>query len=93
MFTDKLSQRILASLLGVSALLIASAAMIFMLNTSFTAKAADQPEEPKIWDDGLRGAVGLGIQDSTGYFIVWGNPNLFYKVNLNKAQDWYQEGE
>lgn len=91
MFTDKISQRILASLLGLSAIIVAGAALLLTLNSTFTAKAADKPEDMKVWDDGLRGAVGLGIQDSTGYFIVWGNPNLFYKVNLNKAKDWYTE--
>lgn len=90
MFTDKLSQRILASLLGVSAIIIASAALIFTLNTSFTATAAGSPTESKVWDDGLRGAVALGIKDNTGYFVVWGNPNLFYKVELDRAKDWYE---
>jgi hypothetical protein len=89
MLKDRLSQRILASLLGTSAVIIASAALIFTLNHSFTATAADNP----VWDDGLRGAVGLGIKDNTGYFVVWGNPNLFYKVDLNKAQDWYGESK
>ena len=91
MFNDKLSQRILASLLGFSAVILAAAALILSLNTTMTAQAAEEPAEAPIWDDGLRGAVGLGIQDSTGYFIVWGNPNLFYKVDLNKAKDWYSE--
>lgn len=91
MFKDKLSQRILATLLGTSTLLFASAALIFTINTSFTATAEDLPNDLEVWDNGLRGAVGLGIKDSTGYFVIWGSPNKFYKVDLNKAQDWYAE--
>ena len=75
--------------MGVSTVIIASAGLIFILNSSFTATAADGPADEEIWDDGLRGAVALGIKDNTGYFVVWGNPNLFYKVELDKAQDWY----
>ena len=54
------------------------------------AEEFDLNEKP-LWDENLRGGVGLGIKDNTGYFVVWGNPNKFYKVDLTKATDWYDE--
>lgn len=92
MFTDKLSQRILASFIGVSTLVMSIAMLLFVTQQSFTAQAEELDlQKPMDWDEGLRGAAGLGIKDNTAYFVVWSDPNRFYKVNLDKATDWYSE--
>jgi hypothetical protein len=92
MFSDKLSQRIIASFLGLSILLVSGALVLFLAQSPFTAQAEELDLSANIaWDESLRGGVGLGIKDNTGYFVVWGNPNQFYKVDLTKATDWYSE--
>ncbi len=92
MFTDKISQRILASFIGVATLILSMAVILFVTQRSFTAQAEEFDLETKMdWDSGLRGAVGLGIKDNTAYFVIWGDPNKFYKVELEKATDWFSE--
>lgn len=92
MFTDKISQRIFASFLGGSAFLLCAAFFLFMMQQIAPAHAEEFDLNAKpLWDDNLRGGVGLGIKNDTGYFVVWGNPNKFYKVDLTKASDWYDE--
>ena len=92
MFSDKISQRILASFLGCSAFLLSGAFVLFMTQQIIPAHAEELDlSEDKIWDESLRGGVGLGIKDNTGYFVVWGSPNKFYKVDLTKADDWFEE--
>lgn len=92
MFSDKISQRILASFVGGS-LFMLSTALVLGLTQQIIPAQADELDlsESKVWDDNLRGGVGLGIKDNTGYFVIWGNPNKFYKVNLSMADDWYEE--
>ncbi|MCF8460999.1 MAG: hypothetical protein K9G46_09755 [Flavobacteriales bacterium] len=92
MFTDKISQRILATFLGCSAFLL-SAALVLLLTQQIIPAQADELDlsTNAAWDETLRGGVGLGIKDNTGYFVVWGSPNQFYKVDLTKASDWYSE--
>lgn len=92
MFTDKISQRIFASFLGCAMFLL-SAAFVLLITQQIIPAQAEELDLNSIapWDDNLRGGVGLGIQDSVGYFVVWGNPNKFYKVDLTKADDWYEE--
>ena len=92
MFTDKISQRILASFIGLSGFLL-SAALVVGLTQQIIPAQADEFDlsDSKMWDDNLRGGVGLGIKENVGYFVVWGNPNKFYKVDLTKADDWFEE--
>ncbi len=92
MFTDKISQRILASFLGGSAFLL-SVALVLLLTQQIIPAQAEELDLSKnaAWDETLRGGVGIGIKDNTGYFVVWGSPNQFYKVDLTKATDWYSE--
>ena len=92
MFSDKISQRIFASFLGCSMFLL-SAGLVLLVTQQIIPAQADEFDlsESKMWDETLRGGVGLGIKDNTGYFVVWGNPNRFYKVDLAKADDWYSE--
>ena len=92
MFTDRISQRILASFLGGSAFLLSLALVLFLTQQIIPAHAEELDlSADAAWDDNLRGGVGLGIKDNTGYFVIWGHPNQFYKVELNKAKDWYSE--
>lgn len=92
MFSDKISQRILASFLGLSIFLCSVAVAVFALQYVGKAQANElNLSENMAWDENLRGGVGLGIEDNVGYFVIWGNPNKFYKVDLEKATDWYSE--
>lgn len=92
MFTDKISQRILATFLGSSAFLLSVAFVLLLTQQIIPAQAEELDLNTNAaWDENLRGGVGLGIKDNTGYFVVWGNPNQFYKVDLTKATDWYSE--
>ncbi|MCF8277333.1 MAG: hypothetical protein K9J17_11430 [Flavobacteriales bacterium] len=92
MFSDKISQRILASFIGGSTLLLSASLLLFSMQYISTVNAEELDlEGAKMWDQTLRGGVGLGIKDNVGYFVVWGDPNKFYKVELNKATDWYSE--
>jgi hypothetical protein len=92
MFSDKISQRIFASFLGCSVFLLSGAIVLLMTQQIIPAQAEELDlSTSKMWDETLRGGVGLGIKDNAGYFVVWGNPNKFYKVDLTKADDWYSE--
>ncbi len=91
---DQWSQRILAVAFGCSALLLSASALIASIKWVNPAQAEEFDPlagKAKGWDDGLRGAVGLGIQDNQGYFIIWSQPNQFYKVDLSKARNWYDD--
>jgi hypothetical protein len=91
---DQWSQRILAIAFGCSALLLSASALVASIKWVNPAQADvfdPQSAAPKGWDEGLRGAVGLGIKDNNGYFIIWSQPNQFYKVDLTKARDWYED--
>lgn len=90
---DKWGQRILATTLGISALMMGSALLVASVKWTGHVHAEDwQPTEVAApWDDSLRGAVGLGIKDNTGYFIIWSQPNQLYKVDLSKARNWYED--
>jgi hypothetical protein len=93
MFNDKISQRILAASLGISAILLSVSCFVFATDQTGMANAEDisKLELNADWDTELRGGVGLGIVDGTGYFVVWAQPNKLYKVDLAKASDWYAE--
>lgn len=90
---DKWGQRILAFSLGCSALLLS--ASVLVASVKWVAPVQAEEWNPKAeraeWDEGLRGAVGLGIKDNNGYFIIWSQPNMFYKVDLSNARDWYED--
>lgn len=90
---DKISQRILATSLGISAVLLSISCFVYATDEIGMANAEDisKLELNSDWDDRLRGAVGLGIHDGKGYFVIWSEPNRFYSVELAKAQDWYTE--
>ena len=92
MFSDKISQRIFATLLGSSAFLLSLSLVVFLTQQIAPAQAEEFNLEGNAeWDQSLRGGVGLGIVDNTGYFVIWGDPNKFYKVELDKATDWFSE--
>ena len=92
-FRDRWGQRILASALGFSAIMLSASVLVASIKWGSPAQAEEwNPEAaPKSWDEGLRGAVGLGIHQNHGYFIIWSQPNQFYKVDLSKARDWYED--
>lgn len=88
---DNFSKTVLTIAFSISMVLCSLSLLIFSFSSVPTATATEFKPETKIpWDDGLRGAVGLGIKDDMGYFVIWGNPNTFYKVDLSKARDWYE---
>lgn len=93
MIIDKISQRILAASLGISSILLSVSCFVYATDRIGMANAEDisKLELNADWDAELRGGVGLGIVDGTGYFVVWAQPNKLYKVELSKAQDWYAE--
>jgi len=94
LFKDQWSQRILALTLGGSALLLGVAFLIASIKWVAPAHAGEwipDAAEKAPWDEGLRGAVGLGIKGDTAYFVIWSQPNQFYKVELSKARDWYED--
>lgn len=79
---------------GCSALMLSASALVASIKWVNPAHAEEfdpQKALPRSWDDGLRGAVGLGIKDNSGYFVIWSQPNQFYKVDLSKARDWYDD--
>lgn len=90
---DPLSKRILIISVSLSMLILSISLLVFTLSTLPTVQAESTVEHHERttppWDDGLRGAVGLGIVDHTGYFVIWGKPNKLYKVDLANARDWY----
>jgi len=90
---DPLSQRIVAISLGLSAMMLSASLLIACIHWVGPAQATDwNPNAtPKPWDDALRGAVGLGIKDDHAYFVIWSQPNQFYKVELAKARNWYED--
>lgn len=92
-FNDRWGQRILAVALGCSAIMLSASALVASVKWVNPAQAEEwAPESTSAaWDDGLRGAVGLGIHQNHGYFIIWSQPNQFYKVDLSKARDWYED--
>ena len=93
MIVDKISQRIIASCIGLSAIVLSLCLMVFTTSQTGLVQANDieDLEIPKDWDTDLRGGVGLGTVDGTGYFVVWAKPNKLYKVDLDKATDWFAE--
>ena len=93
MTVDKISQRIIASSIGLSAVLLSLSLVIFATNQTGAVQAEDfdKLEMRSDWDTELRGGVGLGVVDGTGYFVVWAQPNKLYKVDLDKATDWFSE--
>jgi hypothetical protein len=93
MLKDHVSQRILAVTIGCSALLLSGALFVLSVKWVGTAQAEELVPQAKLtpWDETLRGAVGLGIKDSTAYFVIWSQPNKFYKVDLDKAVDWFED--
>ena len=88
-----LSSKILTFSFSLSIILCSLSLLIFSIGSLTEAKAEIKDVQfsktASPWDDNLRGAVGLGIAKDTAYFVVWGNPNLFYKAAINKAEDWY----
>jgi hypothetical protein len=90
---DQWAQRILAISLGCSALLLS--ASLFVATTGWSGRLQANEWQPDAktatWDDNLRGAVGLGIHDNFAYFVIWSQPNQFYKVELSKARNWYDD--
>jgi len=93
LFKDQWSQRILAAALGFSAIMLCASALVVSLNWVNMAQADEwnPAADAKVWDEGLRGAVGLGIKENYAYFVIWSQPNQFYKVELAKARDWYED--
>lgn len=89
MFKDRISERIISICAGISIVILSTALLIHVTGSTSQAHAEEAAKPTSAWDESLRGGVGLGIQDSTGYFVVWGSPNMFYKVNLKNATDWY----
>ena len=78
----------MAVCLGLSMVLCGASLLLFSINHA----KAEATVKPAPWDENVRGAVGLGIDKNTGYFVVFGRPgNAFYKVDLTKAKDWYSE--
>ncbi len=93
-FKDQWGQRILALTFGGSALLLSVAVLIASIKWVAPAQAEEWvpgAAGKAAWDEGLRGAVGLGIKGDQGYFVIWSQPNQFYKVDLSKARDWYED--
>ncbi|MCF8259125.1 MAG: hypothetical protein K9J06_16340 [Flavobacteriales bacterium] len=90
---DQWGQRILAVAFGCSALMLSASALVASIKWVNPAQAEEWSPEasPKAWDESLRGAVGLGIKENNAYFIIWSQPNQFYKVDLSKARDWYED--
>ncbi|MDB4655830.1 hypothetical protein OAE48_03185 [Flavobacteriales bacterium] len=93
MSVDKISQRIIASCLGLSAIVLSLCLLVFTTSQTGLVQANDieDLEMSEDWDNDLRGGVGLGTVDDTGYFVVWAKPNKLYKVDLDKATDWFAE--
>ena len=80
--------------LGISMVLCSLSLLVFSISQTPLAKAEASfvpPSSSAPWDNELRGAVGLGIAKDSAYFVVWGNPNVFYKVSLKAARDWYKD--
>lgn len=92
-FKDQWSQRILAATLGCAAMTLCASVLVVSLNWVNIAQADEwnPSADSKVWDEGLRGAVGLGIKENHAYFVIWSQPNQFYKVDLAKAKDWYED--
>lgn len=91
------ASKIFTVAVSISIVLCSLSLLLFSINHISAAKAENSGFAEKAacaapWDEGLKGAVGLGIVNNTGYFIVWGAPsNMFYKVDLSKARDWYAD--
>lgn len=93
---DVVSQRIMSVCVGLSLVLVSAAILIFSVSSVHTAQAAPEHaiplEESNLpWDASVRGSVGLGIVNNTGYFVVYSNPNMLYKVDLSEARNWYDD--
>ncbi len=93
MINDLWVKRFLAFSLGSSTLLVSAALLIATVKWAGPVQAEewDPSASQRPWDDALRGAVGLGIQDNHAYFVIWSQPNQFYKVDLSKARNWYED--
>lgn len=90
---DPLSKSIFTISVSLAILMLSISILLFAISSLPTVQAEASPKmhEPMTspWDEALRGAVGLGIVNNTGYFIIWSNPNKLYKVDLANARDWY----
>lgn len=90
---DVWNQRILTISIACSILLLSGSLFIASVKWSGHLQAdVWQPDaNATAWDDNLRGAVGLGIHNDFAYFVIWSQPNQFYKVELSKARNWYDD--
>ena len=89
---DPLSKKIFAISISLSIVILSTSLLLFSISSLPTVQAESSDilnNRTAPWDDGLRGAVGLGIISNTGYFVVWGQPNKLYKVDLTDARNWY----
>ena len=95
--SDPLASRVFTIAVSISIVLCSLSVLIFSISHNNPVKADNMVPDEKTqlempWDENLKGAVALGIVNNTGYFVIWGNPeNILYKVDLQKARDWYAD--
>ncbi|MDZ4844269.1 MAG: hypothetical protein SH857_01825 [Chitinophagales bacterium] len=95
--SDPLASRILTIAVSISIVFCSLSLLIFSIGSAQAVKAESVVSNEKTqhnlpWDETLKGGVGLGTVNNTGYFVVWGTlNNMLYKVDLAKARDWYAE--
>ncbi len=95
--SDPIASKMLTIAVSISLILCSLSLLIFTIGNVNSVRAensiADEKAQHKTpWDENLKGSVGLGIVNNTGYFVIWGSQNnMLYKVDLTKARDWYAD--